>query len=790
MTEIRVALVMGGGVSLGSFSAGALMQSLRLFHGYAARHRIRVDVATGASAGSMTLAIALGHLYQGATLDDVEAALAAAWVRKIDFRHLLPSEAHADPAARSASPSILSDAVLRDIARKTLGFDHWPGRPSHPLLADGALVSFALANLSGIPVRTEGQLIRQPQAGGASPTGPSSPFADALQTTLHADRVRFRLGRSTPDALPEARRTPFNPATFPGIRELYPWDGPDAVHGWQFFREAALASGAFPGAFPPIPLVRTREEYGALWPEELSDGHFPFDYVDGGLFRNEPLREAIHLAAIQDDLAAMPDPATAAATTAAHATTAATATAPGGHLPAWERVFVLIDPHVQGTGEVYALPHRCSLRLDRTRRKDGHEARTRVVPKEPADRLLSTLRRVATTVAGQATFRDWLKAARVNTQLAWRDDLVGVLADLVPREGSDVARRLDALLLRAYEDRLWDARAGAGPGERTAPRPSADEIRARIQRDLARSPEGDTLAARLELLLDLVANLRTKRKLNLVAITPTSIPGGGGVPLAGQFLGNFGGFFEERFRRHDYAVGEHMAARVLAAPIGEGEAAAPRLIREDAPVPELPARPDPPPSYGGMDPGVRQAMEGLLKDQARRFLGRLGIPGAIRSVAAGRVARWLGGQLAAERPGRVVRFVLEVHGAAGLTLAGTGMADPATPDREGTLRTLVEVRHLRDGTPTFWIEGPHIVEGGTGQGRLRVVEPRLTGARPIGSILLEGGGRSWWEASRVRASPTVGVDWSEARVEAGGGTAILRLQADRIGEGGLPGGGG
>lgn len=41
------------------------------------------------------------------------------------------------------------------------------------------------------------------------------------------------------------------------------------------------------------------------------------------------------------------------------------------------------------------------------------------------------------------------------------------------------------------------------------------------------------------------------------------IMGGGDHQIAGKFLRSFGGFFDERYRDHDFKVGKHIAANVL-----------------------------------------------------------------------------------------------------------------------------------------------------------------------------------------------------------------------------------
>src|SRR5690606_23657843 len=74
---------------------------------------------------------------------------------------------------------------------------------------------------------------------------------------------------------------------------------------WAKLAATALASGAFPFAFSPVVLKRRVYEFGPLWPKALRDAkidEYPFTYVDGGMFNNEPIREAFRLAAFIDAL--------------------------------------------------------------------------------------------------------------------------------------------------------------------------------------------------------------------------------------------------------------------------------------------------------------------------------------------------------------------------------------------------------------------------------------------------------------------------------------------------------
>ena len=101
---------------------------------------------------------------------------------------------------------------------------------------------------------------------------------------------------------------------------------------WAEIAATTVASGAFPLAFQPVPLRRAAHEFGPFWPDSLLKAgieEFPFSYVDGGLFNNEPIREALRLATFLDDIT------------------------PG---QAFDRLVLFVDPNVSTTGTpLYAL---------------------------------------------------------------------------------------------------------------------------------------------------------------------------------------------------------------------------------------------------------------------------------------------------------------------------------------------------------------------------------------------------------------------------------------------------
>jgi predicted acylesterase/phospholipase RssA len=727
MPETRIALIMAGGASLGSFSGGALAQVLELLE-HVERGPAKIDVVTGASAGSMTLGIVAHHLFAGHTLGEIRRALRAAWVEEISLAALCP----ADPRAH-ASPSVFTDAAVRTIAERLLPSGVCRGAP-HPLFADeGLLASFALTNLNGIPVRTEGQTIRQPQAQRGPVSGEGSVFADAVQTTFHDDAMRFLLWRPRNGTATHDTHDAVREAGALNARMLYEEARPAPGSAWTAFREAAIASGAFPAAFPPVRLGRAPWEYGRLWPDELGASGFVFDFLDGGILRNEPLREAIQLAAEHDRWLERA----------------------GREI---ERVFILIDPNVSGTNELWPLGHNQSPSLIARRR--GSDGAERYTLEDPAyiARLGGVMGRFAGVLASQATYRDWLKARRVNSQVEWRAQAQQIIRELRPAPGSDVETTVDTLLRQIYVQKYARSPNPADP---------IADVDALVARDLARlAGDGEvSLSTRLLLLLDLIANLREKRKLNMVAITPTATPADRPVRLAGGFLANFGGFFDERFRAHDFAVGEHVAAAVLSASIDEGTRP---LLRPGVAVPPLPAPVLPPPSYAALGTEARERFETLLRAHVDTALARAGVPALVRPLAVRTAMGKLRAALAADGGGPRAAFVVRLRNCGELYLRGGALGDDLPVRGDRSLHTVVVVQQDAAAEAPFRVYGPHL-HGRDGVLHLELWQPGrlLRRARQAKTISLAGNPRDWYDAARRHDAPVVDVelagdrDWFE-----------------------------
>lgn len=263
----RLALVLSGGVSLGTFQAGVVDELLFLLGEVDRRARetgrldLRVvpDVVTGASAGAMTGALTARAILQH---DDYRAHLHQAWVEEAALPRFL---------VRPPPNGVLDPGALRELGRGFLGVE--AGEPVDPpsYAPDALHLAFSLANLTGedwvLPVRNSG--------------------ADDVVATFFSQVRHFRMPRERAG----------NPDGARAEADLL-----EARRRWAALTETALASGHFPLAFPPVRVDWEGDPGAATDPP---DGGFAS--VDGGLFNNAPLRPAIERARRLDGGEVAPD---------------------------------------------------------------------------------------------------------------------------------------------------------------------------------------------------------------------------------------------------------------------------------------------------------------------------------------------------------------------------------------------------------------------------------------------------------------------------------------------------
>ena len=376
---------MGGGVSAGAFSGGALTEAIKLALLHLAEDPegceysdVEIDAFSGASAGSISLAMMLrafawrhpqeekkaeanlkalypklssswSTIPEGLRLKLIAAQVAQdiqwnAWVESVDLDGLLGQKGPADKDQAEGQlrtePSLFYREFLLEMARRQVIPDGSPKlRPT--LLSTECLFGATLTGLVPFTADARRHLIDTPEEGLVG-------LNDALRSKVHKDMRVFHIFFRELD--PAEVRTNVDDAhaiavmaanqkdTAESAQKLdlrYPsrWyrlhNSAEVDHScskvngvracshlhslldpaeWWVFVTTALASGAFPFAFPPVVLERFEHEYGAYWPHDLRDSTdqgkrddtINLAYADGGIFNNDPIREVYRMTSFLD----------------------------------------------------------------------------------------------------------------------------------------------------------------------------------------------------------------------------------------------------------------------------------------------------------------------------------------------------------------------------------------------------------------------------------------------------------------------------------------------------------
>ncbi len=455
----KLSLILSGAVSLGSFEAGVLLELLYTLEYLAANGgpRFQLDVMTGASAGSMTAAVvarALAHDFRYRTF------LHDAWIDRIDIRALTTS---IPPAA------LLCSAPIDQISRDFLVAPPMQSANRPRIAPDRLFLTFMLSNMNGVDFVLQTRIREDAQ----------------FTSTFYSERRRFTLVAG--------------PAASGGNLQ-------DAAL-WERMRQAAVCSGNFPIAFLPRMMASDADAVLGMC------GPMPCEYcyVDGGMFNNEPIKEAVELSAEADNGAVAPN-----------------------------RKFLLVDANLNHSS-----------------------ADSKFNAGEP---FLSIAKRLAGMVMGEMGANDWLRAQRVNTEIGWRDELVTHLAGMV--RDNEVAHpdvlpaQLDATARGVIEDkrtifplRYQDTETELKQGLAETRAQHAEHFR-----DLTTGRQA--ILERMLFLLNSVAGLQKKTRLDIDLIYAE--PG----ETAGDRLFSFGGFFERKWREHDYRIGRAKARALLPGMLG------------------------------------------------------------------------------------------------------------------------------------------------------------------------------------------------------------------------------
>ena len=458
----KIALVLSGGVSLGSYTGGAVTELLLALARNEASGPVRIHVITGTSAGALNAALAARAL---AVNPGVVPWIERAWLDGADAGHLLNPK-------RKDRRGALDPRVLEDLSRA--------------LVTAGPASDDAVSPALGVPLRVGITL-----------------------SSLHGIRYDLRYGfLNVPDRK-------FGTRTYSDWIDVEVRGGRPNDPAWERLREAALASAAFPFAFPPRPLARRRSEYpGAHLPGSGSD-EVEMWYVDGGLFDAAPLGLAKDL--VERD--------------------------PDHRSEDWR--YILVEPSLRTTGG------------------DGGLAGA-------PDSLAAFAGDLARAVLGQGAALDWIRANRVNARLEILHALLARLPEMDDRitdpEDVVLGRYIGDLAERVAEMKVAVDPTGASARGADPVVDYLDGNLARIEADpryrevlgSADSRSGRARLAKLIFVLEAASGLRDKDIMRLYLLAPES-----DAELAGDYLGGFGGFLRREWRAHDFRSGRADARRLL-----------------------------------------------------------------------------------------------------------------------------------------------------------------------------------------------------------------------------------
>jgi Patatin-like phospholipase len=312
----------------------------------------------------------------------------------------------------------------------------------------------------------------------------------------------------------------------------------DTRERWEPVRSAALSCGAFPVAFRLVPLPRKDADYQSRSEYFVPFGSADFAYTDGGTFQNEPLGLA------RDFTRELDRPEDAA-----------------------NRFYLFVAP---GALAAKASP---DFKADTT--------------------ILKSLTRIAGVIFQQARFHDWIMAESVNDRVRRFDEKAEALKkDILLPLNDPSKRHVDWRALQPAADALLPVLFQQdGPGaidtERNRLRELFKDDIKEIEETLgADGPQAAQVWLDSMLAFERAAELDKKEEMKIYGITAST------EELASDLISSFGGFFERRFREHDYLVGREKARAFL-----DSQAPGKAVAQEIGPIfyqnpPAIPARSD------------------------------------------------------------------------------------------------------------------------------------------------------------------------------------------------------
>ena len=592
---LKLGFAMGGGVSLGSFSGGALTEAIKMLILYGKDKEgvpyddIEIDVFSGASAGSMSLCIMLRALVdqtdeQRATAtaslrkefgsefdelsDTVKAKLVAAqvaqdvqksiWVDEINLDKLLGKLEGQKDRDLNYLPSILDRGALEDIARKYFDMRPLFSDPNFKfgnkqLLTERVLFASTLTNLTKIQYDARPEYSKENKMNYLG-------LEDGLTSNGHRDMRIFDFNFEKITDMDKLQ----NKKSYPPRWCRYHLGGES--HGnigdlkkqdtWSKVIATSIACGAFPFAFEPVVLNRRKYEFGEnIWPKMLADkgiDRYPFTYVDGGTLNNEPIREAFRLASFMD-----------AADTRDNT----------------ERLIVFVDPYVNEPQPYFGVPIHKEYKIEEATFLEIGSDQIRL---NSLDRMIPHIGSMLSVLTDQAKVVERDKIYQVRHKIDERNKFRDYLKKGCA--GSSPDNALFEEVGKTIQDKLKSNR------ENMAIPPGSLSLNGELLRVILESDDLARLSSGVDgfvsnenkeadpdagiwlylyycVLLDLTMDMTGKSKeTKIVAIAPVVLDENGNseiVPLPGKPLSAFGGFTSSLPSAYEVRLAKHCARLFL-----------------------------------------------------------------------------------------------------------------------------------------------------------------------------------------------------------------------------------
>lgn len=605
---LKLGFAMGGGVSLGTYSGAALSEAIKLLILHAGYYEdggfneyddIEIDVFSGASAGSMALAVMMrGLVYQSdEELEEAEKQLRhelksqnlnfdslsnkkqkmlkvaqvvqnlqnEVWTFGPTIEKLLGIDGKGKKAYDlTYEHGLLRREVLEEIAAQY--FDLRKARNSDSgnydrkqILADRVLYCSTLSNLAGIVY--DGRVDDQGKR--ISELGLGDPYTSKGHQELRVFDLDFK--KTTVEDIQN------NQHIYPS-RWVRCYNSPRvdnaffSLHDqstWAEMVGTSIACGAFPFAFRPVNLTRYKFEYGEHWPKEFKDQTKSiFSYVDGGAFNNEPVKEAFQLASFLD----------------AHETR-----------EHFDRRVIFVDPFISEKKNDFSIAMYKDFFLEAPskmlKKMDGHDMER----KTTLDRFLPHTAQLIRMIRNEAVVIETNKIFYTLKNFDRRKELGSLFQNLIKDANIDneqiinIGKQIKAQLFEQVQKSLLPAQTLSLESElkRKARELGLANTLAPMLKDFSENfslsddeaENKQLFKCLIELQMDLMVGLEGKSSLNqIICIVPAKLETDKAdknlfkenpILLPGQFMSGFAGFFSVKANQQAIAVAKFTTRQYL-----------------------------------------------------------------------------------------------------------------------------------------------------------------------------------------------------------------------------------